>query len=89
MVKRKNQGFAKLHPVRLGIAAGIISAICAVLITLFASYFPICATFLLSIYSNFGYSLSFIGAILGMIYIFIDTFILIWLFAIIYNKLLS
>jgi len=45
-------------------------------------------TFLQLIYGPFGYSITFTGALIGSLYIAIDTFILAYLFAWIYNKIL-
>jgi len=39
-------------------------------------------------YGSVGYSISIPGAFLGAIYAFIDTFILIFIFAWLYNKLI-
>ena len=79
----------KLNAVKFGIAGGIVTGICVLLITLFASYFPGCSNLILEAYGRFGYSLKGIGMLLGLVYGFIDGFIVVWLFALIYNKLIK
>jgi len=80
--------YLKLNAFKLGLAAGILCAIYIILISLFAEYFPMNIAFLQEIYGIFGYTPSGTGVLLGAIYGFIDTFIIGWLFAVIYNKLL-
>jgi hypothetical protein len=87
------ESFAKLNPVKLGIACGIVSAL-VVAITTIAGIFGIMGGFpawnglIEDIYGSLGYSVSSLGVILGAIYAFIDGFIMTWVFALIYNKLL-
>ena len=81
----------KLDAVKFGLAGGLITAI-AVFITVLAEliwpgYASSFNNALMSIYGPLGFSVSFLGAILGAIYAFIDGFILTWIFALIYNKL--
>jgi len=83
------QNLLKLNSVKFGLAGGILSALCVLLITLFADYFPMCANLILEAYGRFGYSLRGGGIILGIGYGFIDGFILTWVFALIYNKLIK
>ena len=85
MIKRE-----KLDAVKFGLAAAIVTAICMFLITIAGiyNYCPECVSLIFGIYSSFGYSVSWFGAVLGAIYGAIDMFIFTWLFALIYNKLL-
>ena len=84
--------FLKLHPVKLGLAGGIVTAVCVFVITiaalLFSDYAPGYSNLLIQIYGFLGYKTSIFGAFLGAVYSFIDGFALTWLFALIYNKLL-
>jgi len=82
--------YAKLNPVKFGLAAGILTAICVFITTLVGTtgYCPECTNLLTSVYSSFGYSVSFLGAILGAIYGFIDMFIGGAVFAWLYNRLI-
>jgi|APSaa5957512622_1039677.scaffolds.fasta_scaffold58891_2 hypothetical protein len=82
--------YAKLNSIKFGIAAGILTAICVFITTLLgtAGYCIECTNLLTSIYGSFGYSISFLGAIAGAIYGFIDMFIGVAIFAWIYNKLI-
>jgi len=85
MVKKE-----KLDAVKFGLAGGIVTAICVFLTTVAGiyGYCPECTSLITGIYSGFGYSVSWLGAVLGAIYGAIDMFVLTWLFARIYNKLL-
>lgn len=84
--------YAKLNPVKFGLAWAIVIAVCTFLITLVALLNPgsctYCTNFLADIYGFFGYSVSGLGLILGTIYVFIDIFIISWIFALLYNKFL-
>ena len=92
-VKKKVQkiGLGKLNAVKLGLTSGILCAICVFVMTLTATWIGYGQHWVLSIqdiYGFLGYSMSFVGSILGAVYSFIDGFIFAWLFALIYNKLL-
>jgi len=80
--------YFKLNPIKFGLAAGILTAICVFITTLIgtAGYCPECTNLLTSVYGSFKYSVSFLGAILGAIYGFIDMFIATTIFAWLYNK---
>ena len=82
--------FLKINAVKFGIAGGIIFSICVIFTTIAGMFglFQEWAFLIQSIYSSFGYSLSWLGVLLGGIYSFVDGFILTWIFAVIYNKLL-
>lgn len=71
-----------------GLAVGIISAICVFLVSVgfILGIFPILEGLLLDIYGQFGYSVTWAGAILGALYGFIDGIIFGALIAWIYNK---
>ncbi len=80
----------KLNASKFGLAGGIVTAICVALTTLAGifGYFQEYNSLIVSIYGFFGYSISWLGIFIGAIYAFIDGFILTWLFAWFYNKLL-
>ncbi|MBT96875.1 hypothetical protein CMI49_02155 [Candidatus Pacearchaeota archaeon] len=84
---------AKLNAVKFGVAGGITIAICV----FFTTIIEVLGLFgglagwtslITEAYGSFGYGVSFLGAIFGAVYSFIDGFILTWIFALIYNKLL-
>ena len=81
----------KLNTLKFGLAGGILTALCAFILTICAIIWPNYASsysgFLVQIYGFLGYKISIFGAFLGAIYSFIDGFIATWLFAWIYNKL--
>jgi hypothetical protein len=83
---------AKLHTFKFALAGGLITAICVFISVLAAmiwsGYASNFMSALSSIYGPLGFSVSFLGLILGTIYAFIDGFILTGIFAWIYNKLL-
>ena len=80
---------AKLNELRFALAGGIVLAICIAFTTLFGlvGYFPFSNMLIADMYGRFGYSLSWPKVLLAPIYGFIDTFILVYIFAWIYNKL--
>ncbi len=82
--------YAKLNAVKFGMAGGIVAALCVFFTTLAATggYAPAYTKILLDIYGFVGYKISFFGAVLGAFYSFIDGFLLTFLFAWIYNRLL-
>jgi len=81
--------YLKLNAVKFGLAGGIITAICIALTTLvgMAGYCVECTNLISGMYSGFGYSVSLVGVLLGVVYGFVDMAIATWLFALIYNKL--
>ena len=85
----------KLDAVKLGLAAGIITGICvgltiiASLVGIFEGYTSLVIEWLDAIYGFVGYSTSVLGVFLGAIYAAIDTFIFVWLVALLYNKLIK
>jgi len=79
----------KLNAFKFGIAGGIVYALLVFFIIVFASYFPTWESLINECYKMFGYTSSnLLGIILGVVYAFIDGFILTSVFAWIYNKLL-
>jgi len=79
----------KIDAFKFGIAAGIVSAICVFITTIggIYGYVGMWTSLIVDIYGAFGYGISWLGAILGAVYGFIDAFIATWVFAVIYNKL--
>lgn len=80
--------FAKLHPLKLGLSGGLIWGISVFFLTLicihtgYAQYF---LEFITPLYP--GFSISYLGALIGLIYSFVDMGIFLFLLAWIYNKL--
>jgi len=87
----KKETLTKLEPTKLAFAATAITSVTAFFATILAlinSNILTITPFLQALYGPFGYSLSLVGSLLGAFYIGIDTFILTWVFAWVYNKLL-
>lgn len=82
--------YAKLNAVKFGLASGITTAICVFLTTIAGiyGYCLECVGLLIGVYGALGYSVTVLGSLIGAIYGFIDMFILVWVFALIYNKLI-
>jgi len=80
----------KLNALKFGLAGGITAGICVALTTILGIFelFPEYNSLIVSIYGFLGYSISWLGVLLGAIYGFLDGFILVIIFAWIYNKLL-
>lgn len=78
MLKEKN----------LGVAAGIIWAASMFVCTVLAIYTSYASDFLWIMKSIYpGFTISWSGAFLGLIYGFVDAFIFFWLLAFVYNKI--
>ena len=80
----------KLKSIEFGLAGGLITAICILAITILVDLTGQGLAFYILIYSMYGslgYNTSVLGIVLGAFYGFIDGFIITWLFAVIYNKL--
>ncbi|MCG8699647.1 MAG: hypothetical protein MI922_16450 [Bacteroidales bacterium] len=80
-----------LNPTSLAFAAASIASAALLLTTTLAIIDPrlgTAAQIFNAIYGPFGYNLTIIGTLLGTLYIAIDTFIITFAFAWIYNKLL-
>jgi uncharacterized membrane protein len=85
---------ARLNVVKFALAAAIVWAAMFFLITILEIFnilggFPGLTNLMLGIYGGFGYSLTPLGAFLGTVYAFIDSFIIVFIFAGLYNKLLD
>lgn len=81
----------KLNAIKFGQACGIVSALFVAVITLAGIYglFPIWTSLIADAYGILGYSVTWLGVLLGAIYAFIDGFIGAWIFAALYNKMLK
>ncbi len=82
--------FAKLNSVKLGLAGGIIFAVCVLATTIVGMYlgkFPQWIGMLLDIYGFLGYTVNWFGAVLGAVYGFVDGFVFFWLLGVLYNWL--
>ena len=86
----KNQ-YSKFNALKLGITTGIIGAILTFITTICGIYgnSKAAETMASTIWGTLGYSVSWLGAFIGLIIGFIYAFIIIWVTAIIYNKLIS
>jgi hypothetical protein len=87
-MKKQNQ---ELVPTKLALSATIITITISFLATLLAltnSNLTTITPFLKTLYGSIGYSVSITGLLIGPLYIGIDAFIITWLFAWTYNKLL-
>jgi len=86
----KNQKL-KIDAVKLGTASGIVGALIIFFTTLTGLYGASQAHtfFTSSVWSSFGYSLSWGGAIIGAILGFIYAFVFVWVTVLIYNKFIS
>ena len=80
----------KIDVLKFGITIGIISSLLVLIISLLgeAGFAQTWIDLLIEIYGGIGYNTTIIGAILGIIYTFIDTFIISILLALLYNRLL-
>lgn len=84
--------FGKLHPVKLGLAGGIITAVCIAFTLIgaqiFANVTPGFFGLIIEIFSLFGNNF-WVMLFLGTVDAFIEGFIITWIFALLYNKLLD
>jgi len=77
-----------LNPIKLGVSGGIVWGLCMFICTILAMHVGYSVNFLnlmADIYP--GYTISWLGSIVGLIYGFFDAFIGLFLLAWIYNKL--
>ena len=83
----------KLNTLKFALAGGIYLAIMAAVMTIAALLkIPGCvefASFLTAFYGFYGYSVTWIGVIVGAFWGFIEGFVHLVIFAWIYNKLLK
>lgn len=80
----------KLDSLKLGTAAGIVGAIVTFITTIFGIYGRSGAADFMAntIWNSYGYTVTWAGAFLGLVIGFVYAFVLIWLTAKIYNKLI-
>lgn len=80
--------YAKLNPVKLGLAAGILWGLLIFFSTWIAMYTGY-GMFWLSQWMDIypGYDLSVLGTLIGLIYGFVDGFICLFIFGWLYNLL--
>ena len=83
--------YLKINSTKFALSTGIMGAILIFLTTITGIYkHSEAATFFTSsIWSSFGYSVTWTGAFIGIILGFIYGFILMWIPITIYNKLIS
>ena len=84
----------KLIAWKFALSAAIIIAAIVFIATLLSipsvlGAFSMFTALITDIYGPFGYSVTFLGAIIGAIFTFIDAFIITFIFAWLYNKLLE
>ncbi len=84
--------YAKICPWCAGLSLGILSALFVALLTLAAMYgvaggFPVWVELMEGTYGFIGYSISWLGVLLGALYGFIDGFVLGALGSCLYNRL--
>jgi len=81
----------KLNALKFALAGGIYLAACAALATIAALLgipgFPEFTGFLVNVYGFYGYSVSWLGVIVGAFWGFVEGFVHIGIFAWIYNLL--
>jgi len=82
----------KLDALKFGLAGGVITVICVfftgLAILIGPGFVSSLTNFFTQIYGIFGLKVNLFAVILTSILSFIDGFILTWIFAVIYNKLL-
>ena len=82
----------KLHATKFGIAGGLITVICmfftGLAMLIGPGFMPSLANSFVEIYAMFGLSANLFAVILTSILSFIDGFLITWVFALIYNKIL-
>lgn len=91
--KPRNEKSVGLNAFKFGVAGGVVTGLYVFIMTLLGIFTENYATqsisILLEIYGFLGYKLNFAGAIIGAFYGFVDGFILTWIFAFVYNKLVK
>jgi len=88
------EGYSKINKVKFALAAAIIMAAFILILTLIAviepfGHHPQITSLFSTVYGGIGYSVTYLGALIGAAYVFVDTFILMWIFAWLYNKLID
>ncbi len=83
----------RLNVLKFALAAGIYAAGCVALATIASILgipgFPEFTKFLISVYGFYGYSISWLGVIIGAFWGFVEGFIHLGVFAWVYNKLVG
>jgi len=74
-----------LHKTALGLASGILTGLCIFVCTIWAMFKGGGNTLILMNQFYIGYSISWIGAIVGLAWGFVSGFIGGWVFALLYN----
>jgi hypothetical protein len=87
-------GYSKISPIKFALSTAIIMAVIVILTTLatiweILSGFPILISIIGDLYGRLGYTITYLGALIGAVYVFIDTFIISIIFAWLYNKLIN
>ncbi len=82
---------AKLNALKLGLAGGIIGAVVTFLSTIAGIYglSQAADSMASTMWTNYGYSVTWGGAFIGLIIGFVYAFVLVWTVAMIYNRLLK
>ncbi len=90
-VSKSVESTIKLNAGKFAIAGGLTAGICVAITTIagIMGFFAEYNALIVSIYGFLGYSISWLGVLLGAIYGFVDGFVLTYIFAMIYNKLIS
>ena len=84
----KKSEHLKLNSVKFGISGGILYSLFVLLISIFSNVFPSWENLIFECYGFFGYNVtSFLGFLLGIIYSFIDGFLVLFFLSWIYNRL--
>ncbi len=79
-----------LHPIKLGVAGGVIWGLCMFVTTIICIYTGYAKPFLVMMSSIYpGYAISGWGCLLGLVYGFLDAFFGFFFLAWLYNKLLK
>ena len=82
--------YFKLNSLRFALTGGFVLSLISLAISLWSFIgCKTCPIILENIYGFLGYEISLLGIFLGMIYSFIDGFILFYIFSWIYNRLIN
>lgn len=77
-----------LNPKNFGLAAGILWGLCIFVFTLIAVFSGLWMDTMKLVVSLYpGYTVSIVGAFVGLVYGFVDAFVCFYIFAWLYNKL--
>jgi len=86
-----DEQYLKLNSLKFGLTAGIVGAIVTFITTLTGIFgLSDAASFMAStVWGNLGYSVTWAGAFIGLVIGFVYGFVIMWISALIYNKLVS